>query len=88
LTSIAFCGILAEDIDFPDVIKPILTAAVIALSSTPALAVPYDDTVTFSASAVCAELTGTQDPTNSSDEQWSNYLKCIQVLNYFNTKYN
>ena len=51
-------------------------------------ATPYDDTVTFSASAACAELTGTQDPTNSSDEKWSNYLKCIRVLNYFNTKYN
>lgn len=69
-------------------IKHILTATAIALSTTPALAVPYDDTVTFSASAACAELTGTQNPTTSSDKNWNNYLKCIQVLYYFNTKYN
>jgi hypothetical protein len=69
------------------VIKSILTTAVIAMTSVPAIAAPYDDTVTFSASAACAELTGTQNPTKSSDESWSNYLKCIQVLNYFNTKY-
>ena len=69
-------------------IRSTLTAITILMASTPALAVPYDDTVTFSASAACAELTGTQDPTNSTDEQWSDYLKCIQVMNYFNTKYN
>ena len=61
--------------------------ATLALFPLSAYSAPYDDTVTFSASAACAELTGTQDPTNSTDEQWSNYLKCIQVLNYFDTKY-
>ena len=47
----------------------------------------YDDTVTFSASAVCAELTDTQNPTTSSDENWKDYLNCVQVMHYFNTKY-
>jgi hypothetical protein len=61
--------------------------ATLALFPMSVSATPYDDTVTFSASAACAELTGTKSPTNSTDEQWSNYLKCIQVLNYFNTKY-
>ena len=67
-------------------IKPILTAIVMA--STPVFATPYDDTVTFSASAVCAELTGTQNPTESSDEDWKSYLQCVEVMHYFNTKYN
>ena len=61
--------------------------ATFALFPLGAYATPYDDTVTFSASAACAELTGTQDPTNSTDEQWNNYLKCIQVLNYFDARY-
>lgn len=52
-----------------------------------ASAIPYDDTVTFSASAVCSELTGVKYPSETNDLQWSNYLKCIQVLHYFNTKY-
>ena len=51
------------------------------------VATPYDDTVTFSASAVCAELTGTQNPTTSNDDDWKNYLHCVQVMHYFNTKY-
>jgi len=52
-----------------------------------AFAVPYDDTVTFSASAACAELTGVKYPSEASDKDWQNYLKCIQVLHYFNNKY-
>jgi hypothetical protein len=68
-------------------IKSILAAGAVALVSTPALAAPYDDTVTFSASAVCAELTGTQNPTTSNDDDWKNYLHCVQVMHYFNTKY-
>jgi hypothetical protein len=69
------------------VIKSILTAGVIAFASTPAFATAYDDTVTFSASAVCSELTGTQNPTESSDEDWKSYLQCVEVMHYFNTKY-
>ena len=41
----------------------------------------------ISASAVCAELTGTQNPTKSSDVDWQNYLTCVQAMHYFNTKY-
>ena len=52
-----------------------------------ASASPYDDTVSFSASAVCSELTGVKYPSEASDKDWSNYLKCIEVLHYFNTKY-
>ena len=61
--------------------------ATLALFPLSAYSAPYDDTVTFSASAVCAELTGTQNPTTSSDENWKNYLQCVQVMHYFNTKY-
>lgn len=61
--------------------------ATFALFPLNATAAQYDDTVTFSASAVCAELTGTQQPSKSTDKQWKNYLNCIQVLYYFNTKY-
>ena len=65
---------------------------IVALGATlfplSAYSAEYDDTVTFSASAVCAELTGTQNPTKSSDKSWGNYLKCVQVMHYFNTKYN
>jgi len=80
-------GIINEDIDLLKVIKPFLTAIAIAVSPASALAAQYDDTVTFSASAVCAELTGTQNPSEASDAQWSNYLKCVQVMHYFDTKY-
>jgi hypothetical protein len=70
-------------------IKPFLTAATIAMaSSTPAFALPYDDTVTFSASAVCAELIGIEEASKATDAEWNNYLKCIEVMHYFNTKYN
>jgi len=68
------------------VIKPILTALVMA--STPVVAAPYDDTVSFSASAVCAELVGVQEPSKASDAEWQGYLKCVEVMHYFNTKYN
>jgi len=61
--------------------------ATLALFPLNASATPYDDTVTFSASAVCSELTGVQYPSETNDLQWSNYLKCIQVLHYFNSKY-
>ena len=61
--------------------------ALLALVPMSASAVPYDDTVTFSASSACSELTGVRYPTESSDKQWSDYLKCIQVLNYFDAKY-
>jgi len=61
--------------------------ATLALFPMSASAVPYDDTVTFSASAACSELTGVRYPSEASDQEWSNYLKCIQVLNYFDTKY-
>jgi len=61
--------------------------ATLALFPLSVSAAPYDDTVTFSASAVCAELTGTQNPTSSNDEDWQDYLKCVQVMHYFNTKY-
>jgi len=68
-------------------IKPILTAAAIVMAAAPVSATPYDDTVTFSASLACSELTGVKYPSEVSDIQWNNYLKCIQVLHYFNTKY-
>lgn len=61
--------------------------ATFALFPLSVSAAQYDDTVTFSASAVCAELTGTQQPSKATDKQWKNYLNCIQVLHYFNTKY-
>jgi len=61
--------------------------ATLALFPLSASATPYDDTVTFSASLVCSELTGVKYPSETSDLQWSNYLKCIQVLHYFNSKY-
>lgn len=61
--------------------------ATLALFPLNAFAAPYDDTVTFSASAACSELTGVRYPSESTDEQWKNYLKCIQVLHYFNSKY-
>jgi hypothetical protein len=64
-----------------------LLIATLALFPLSASAVPYDDTVTFSASAACAELTGVKYPSEVSKEEWDNYLKCIQVLNYFDTKY-
>lgn len=64
-----------------------LLVATLALAPLSASAVPYDDTVTFSASAACSELTGVRYPSEASDKDWSNYLKCIQVLYYFNTKY-
>jgi hypothetical protein len=67
------------------VIKPILIALVMA--STPVVAAPYDDTVTFSASAVCSELTGVKYPSKTNDKDWKSYLQCIQVMHYFNTKY-
>ena len=66
-------------------IKPILIALVMA--STPVVAAPYDDTVTFSASAVCSELTGVKYPSKTNDKDWKSYLQCIQVMHYFNTKY-
>lgn len=61
--------------------------ASLALFPMSASAIPYDDTVTFSASAACSELTGVKYPSEASGEEWSNYLKCIQVLNYFDVKY-
>ena len=61
--------------------------ATLALFPLSVSAAPYDDTVTFSASAVCAELTNTQNPTKSSDADWQNYLTCVQAMHYFNTKY-
>ena len=61
--------------------------ATLAFFPLSASAIPYDDTVTFSASAACSELTGLKYPSEASDKEWSNYLKCIQVLNYFDTKY-
>jgi len=67
------------------VIKPILTALVMA--STPVVAAPYDDTVSFSASAVCAELVGFETPSKATDVEWQGYLKCVEVMHYFNTKY-
>ena len=33
------------------------------------------------------KLTGFKYPSEASDGEWSNYLKCIQVLNYFDVKY-
>jgi len=51
-------------------------------------AAPYDDTVSFSASAVCAELVGVKEPSKATDTEWQGYLKCIEVMHYFNTKYN
>ena len=66
-------------------IKPILIALVMA--STPVVAAPYDDTVTFSASAVCSVLTGVKYPSKTNDKDWKSYLQCIQVMHYFNTKY-
>jgi len=69
-------------------IKSILSTAAVTLMASPVFALPYDDTVTFSASAACYELVGVKYPSEATDEQWKNYLKCIQVLNYFNTKYN
>lgn len=61
--------------------------ATLALFPLNAVAAPYDDTVTFSASAACSEITGVRYPSESTDEQWKNYLKCIQVLNYLDVKY-
>ena len=69
-------------------IRSILTGAAVTMVSTPVFAaVPYDDTVTFSASAACSELVGVKYPSEATDQQWQDYLKCIQILNYFNTKY-
>ena len=67
--------------------KKLIVLATLALFPLSASAVEYDDTVTFSASAACSELTGVRYPSESTDKQWSNYIKCIQVLYYFNTKY-
>jgi hypothetical protein len=50
-------------------------------------ATEYNDTVTFSASAVCSELTGLKYPSKASDAEWKTYLTCIETLHYFNTKY-
>ena len=61
--------------------------ATFALFPLSASAIPYDDTVTFSASAACAELTGVKYPSEASDKEWNDYLKCIQVLNYFDVRY-
>jgi len=69
------------------VIKPILAAIAVTMASAPAFAVPYDDTVTFSASAVCSELTGVEYPSEANDKDWKSYLKCIEVMHYFGTKY-
>lgn len=69
-------------------IKSILTAGVIAFASAPAFATAYDDTVSFSASTVCAELIGVREPSKASDAEWQSYLKCVEVMHYFNTKYN
>jgi len=66
--------------------KNILIATLVLLPLN-AVAVPYDDTVTFSASSACSELTGVRYPSESTDKQWKDYLKCIQVLHYFNSKY-
>lgn len=68
-------------------IKPILTAIAITMATAPAFATAYDDTVTFSASAVCSELTGVKYPSKANDKEWKSYLKCIEVMHYFNTKY-
>lgn len=65
----------------------LILASAFAMFPMSASAIPYDDTVTFSASAACSELTGVRYPSEASDKEWSNYLKCIQVLNYFDTKY-
>ena len=67
-------------------IKPVLTALVMA--STPVTATPYNDIVSFSASAVCAELVGVKEASKASDSEWQGYLKCVEVMHYFNTKYN
>ena len=68
-------------------IKSILTAGVIAFASAPAFATAYDDTVTFSSSAVCSELTGVKYPSKANDKDWKSYLRCIEVMHYFDTKY-
>ena len=69
-------------------IKSILTAAAITMASSPVMAANYDsDVVTFSSSAVCSELVGFKTPTEATDAQWKNYLKCVEVMHYFNTKY-
>lgn len=68
--------------------KILLVALSAALFPLSVSAKSYDDdTVTFSASAVCSELTGVKYPSESTDKEWNSYLKCIQVLHYFNTKY-
>jgi len=64
-----------------------IVASTLALFPLSASALPYDDTVTFSASSACSELTGVRYPSESTGEQWNNYLKCIQVLNYLDVKY-
>jgi len=62
--------------------------ATLALFPMSVSATPYDDTVTFSASAVCSELTGVKYPSKTNNEDWKSYLQCIEVMHYFNTKYN
>ena len=62
--------------------------ATLALFPMSVSATPYDDTVTFSASAVCSELTGVKYPSKTNDKDWKSYLQCIEVMHYFNTKYN
>ncbi len=61
--------------------------ATLALFPLSASAFPYDDTVTFSVSSACSELTGVRYPSESTDQEWKNYLKCVQVLNYLDVKY-
>lgn len=70
-------------------INKILLATAITVVSAPVMASNYDnDVVTFSASSVCTELVGGfETPTKATDKQWANYLKCIEVMHYFNTKY-
>jgi len=67
--------------------KKFIIIASMFLTTPVFAATTYDDTVTFSASAVCSELTGVKYPSETNDSDWQKYLTCIEAMHYFNTKY-
>ena len=67
-------------------IKSILIATAITTAPTTTFG-SSDDIVSFSSSAVCAELVGVRYPSDVKDSDWQSYLTCIRTMHYFDTKY-
>lgn len=65
----------------------LILGIVFTLSALPALAT-QDEYVEFNVNKACSELVGIPYASdNFSDEEWNNFLKCIQVMKYFDSRY-